>query len=201
MVLAAVVGVVDDRTLRLPRPGGVAARFLPEITPSGMRCRLLPISAATPRIPISASPAEQGAAPGPTARHPFIHERLRWRRRRDAGWRVLWGGARGGRCVCEGSGSWIQERSEARRSQRSAVNRHPQPVDCDIGRWLAAASRYSARDIPAQRYFRMSIESAAAHPLAPHESRGGDDVEDTPVRTPGPRRADHPGADGKAHVG
>jgi hypothetical protein len=87
LVLAAVVGVVDDRTLRLPRPGGVAARFLPEITPSGMRCRLLPISAATPRIPISASPAEQGAAPGPTARHPCICERLRWPVAR------LWGAA------------------------------------------------------------------------------------------------------------
>jgi hypothetical protein len=61
LVLAAVVGVVNDRTLRLPRPVALLLASFPEITPSGMRCTLLPISAATPRIPISASPAEQGA--------------------------------------------------------------------------------------------------------------------------------------------
>jgi hypothetical protein len=61
LVLAAVVGVVIDRTLRLPRPVALLLASSRNYPQRDAMQRRLPISAATPRIPISASPAEQGA--------------------------------------------------------------------------------------------------------------------------------------------
>ena len=57
--------------------------------------------------------------------------------------------------------------------------------------WLARRHAEYYRDL----FARAEIEWVTS------ASRGGDDVEDTPVRTPGPRCADHPGADGDVHVG
>jgi hypothetical protein len=68
------------------------------------------------------------------------------------------------------------------------------PNPCDPHRMPAVSMRArsaSASAWTSQRkdMLRMSVKLAAAHRLAPHASRGGDDAEDTPARTaPGPAR-------------
>ena len=87
LVLAAVVGVVDDRTLRLPRSVALLLASFPKLPPARCdadSCRSLQRRRGFQFPPV---PLKRAPCPGPTARHPCICERLRWPVAR------LWGAA------------------------------------------------------------------------------------------------------------
>jgi len=90
LVLAAVVGVVDDRTLRLPRSVALLLASFPKLPPAGCdadSCRSLQRRRGFqfPPVPLNRAPR-----PDPPRAIPVSASACDGRRRAEAGWRVLW---------------------------------------------------------------------------------------------------------------